>query len=211
MRKLALLAAAALAATGLSSAAGAAVLGPTCGGASGNTNSLPIPNPDAINCVGYFDANVISGNAGDVATQQTAVNQLLATVGLGPITLDWNALSTTHWTLLDNDGSTPNPGLTSGALNFSTPLSGYTVVSSHFGNITGPTGNVTVFWLLNLPAGTTSIPLDPNTGWSNGVLYFTGGAPLPEPATWAMMLLGFGAVGFAMRRDRRKAVLTQIA
>jgi hypothetical protein len=34
---------------------------------------------------------------------------------------------------------------------------------------------------------------------------------VPEPATWAMMLLGFGAVGFAARRNRRKAVLAQIA
>jgi hypothetical protein len=37
------------------------------------------------------------------------------------------------------------------------------------------------------------------------------GNPLPEPATWAMMLLGFGAVGFGLRRNRRKALLTQIA
>jgi hypothetical protein len=28
---------------------------------------------------------------------------------------------------------------------------------------------------------------------------------VPEPSTWAMMLLGFGAVGFAMRRRRRVA------
>jgi hypothetical protein len=34
--------------------------------------------------------------------------------------------------------------------------------------------------------------------------------PVPEPATWAMMLLGFGAVGFAMRR-RRRPVLMQLA
>ena len=33
---------------------------------------------------------------------------------------------------------------------------------------------------------------------------------VPEPATWAMMLLGFGGVGFAMRR-RRSSVLAQIA
>lgn len=33
---------------------------------------------------------------------------------------------------------------------------------------------------------------------------------VPEPATWAMMLLGFGAVGFAMRR-RRVGVLAQVA
>lgn len=30
-------------------------------------------------------------------------------------------------------------------------------------------------------------------------------AGVPEPATWAMMILGFGAVGGAMRRTRRRA------
>ena len=36
--------------------------------------------------------------------------------------------------------------------------------------------------------------------------------PLPEPATWAMMLLGFGAIGTAMRRkSRRSNALTQVA
>ena len=29
--------------------------------------------------------------------------------------------------------------------------------------------------------------------------------PVPEPSTWAMMLLGFGAIGFALRRRRRRA------
>ena len=33
---------------------------------------------------------------------------------------------------------------------------------------------------------------------------------LPEPATWAMMLLGFGGIGMAMRRKRRPA-LAQVA
>jgi hypothetical protein len=35
---------------------------------------------------------------------------------------------------------------------------------------------------------------------------------VPEPATWAMMLLGFGGIGMAMRRSRRgKPALAQIA
>jgi hypothetical protein len=34
---------------------------------------------------------------------------------------------------------------------------------------------------------------------------------VPEPATWAMMLLGFGAVGFAMRRNRKSMGLAQVA
>lgn len=33
---------------------------------------------------------------------------------------------------------------------------------------------------------------------------------VPEPATWAMMLLGFGAIGFSMRR-RRRPMLAQLA
>lgn len=37
-----------------------------------------------------------------------------------------------------------------------------------------------------------------------------GVPPVPEPATWAMMLLGFGAAGMMMRRRRRPGI-TQIA
>jgi PEP-CTERM motif-containing protein len=36
-------------------------------------------------------------------------------------------------------------------------------------------------------------------------------APIPEPATWAMMLLGFGAVGFTFRKVRRATAIPQIA
>jgi hypothetical protein len=35
-------------------------------------------------------------------------------------------------------------------------------------------------------------------------------AAVPEPATWALMLVGFGAIGFTMRR-RRKPALMQLA
>lgn len=34
---------------------------------------------------------------------------------------------------------------------------------------------------------------------------------VPEPATWAMMLVGFGATGVAMRRRRRKVAFAQFA
>ena len=34
---------------------------------------------------------------------------------------------------------------------------------------------------------------------------------VPEPGTWAMMLLGFGGIGLAMRRRRRDAKFAQIA
>ncbi|WP_246450496.1 PEPxxWA-CTERM sorting domain-containing protein [Sphingomonas rhizophila] len=35
--------------------------------------------------------------------------------------------------------------------------------------------------------------------------------PVPEPGTWAMMLLGFGAIGYGMRRRRSNGTVMQIA
>jgi hypothetical protein len=35
----------------------------------------------------------------------------------------------------------------------------------------------------------------------------TAGTAVPEPATWAVMLIGFGAIGAHMRRSRRRASL----
>ena len=45
------------------------------------------------------------------------------------------------------------------------------------------------------------------------ILFFGTPNAVPEPATWAMMLLGFGAAGTALRRSRRRrdGLLTQIA
>jgi hypothetical protein len=52
----------------------------------------------------------------------------------------------------------------------------------------------------------------PNTpGFSHITVYDSTG-PVPEPATWAMMLLGFGGIGMAMRRRRsNNGRLLQIA
>ena len=50
---------------------------------------------------------------------------------------------------------------------------------------------------------------DSNSGQNTGSLSVSGmPAAVPEPATWAMMLLGFGGIGFAIRR-RRTPVLAQ--
>jgi hypothetical protein len=48
---------------------------------------------------------------------------------------------------------------------------------------------------------------------NNGSAFFDVevGAPVPEPSTWAMMLLGFGFVGGAMRSRRRQKVTVSYA
>jgi hypothetical protein len=61
-----------------------------------------------------------------------------------------------------------------------------------------------------LLAGTYTLTIMGNTGTDTQIGGHIDIQAVPEPATWAMMLLGFGAVGFAMRR-RRAPVLAQAA
>lgn len=50
---------------------------------------------------------------------------------------------------------------------------------------------------------------DPQTGGSyGGQIDFAAAPAVPEPATWAMMIAGFGIAGFAMRRRRETVRVT---
>ncbi|HEV2594372.1 MAG TPA: FxDxF family PEP-CTERM protein [Sphingomicrobium sp.] len=81
----------------------------------------------------------------------------------------------------------------------------------------GSCGASTQFALTNVPIlfGPGNFNTITVNGLSRGNGSYGGQGTLvpravPEPATWAMMLLGFGAIGFSMRR-RRRPVLAQIA
>ena len=167
---------------------------------------LGLPTPDAIACQGYFAGNLLNGSPTDVANQQAAIYAL-------PGTFTWDG----NWDGLVASGNTLSGAgdLSNGnQLNFGTTMFGLTIVGAHFGNVDGSPGNVSVFWLFDFgTTGADFVTLDNPQGWSNAALYTTGTPPsVPEPATWAMMLLGFGAAGAAMRRSRRQnAMLAQIA
>jgi hypothetical protein len=80
-----------------------------------------------------------------------------------------------------------------GTLTFDNPL----VAGDNFGfaGITSDTP-ITSFRVTAINGGQI------NTGVDNIVVAST--APIPEPATWAMMLLGFGLVGGVFRRTRQR-------
>ena len=87
---------------------------------------------------------------------------------------------------------------------------------SYLGQLTmnGTVFNMPYLWALGTRTGGPNI--DPNA------VYFTAGIgdeehglfaellPVPEPSTWALMLLGFGAIGLVIRRSS-KPTLAQIA
>ena len=114
-------------------------------------------------------------------------------------TLDFTAGSNSYFTHVDS-GTLTNTGTFGGTpFSFSLP---YTI---------------------SIGSVTDSITLGGNTVKLNGALYhfntvtlssdgptssgdLTATVAVPEPATWGMMLVGFGAMGAAMRSRRRDAV-----
>lgn len=57
------------------------------------------------------------------------------------------------------------------------------------------------------PTGLSETMYDNHTGAESGVLayiYVGTAPPIPEPSTWAMMLLGFGGLGFAAYRTNKR-------
>lgn len=97
-----------------------------------------------------------------------------------------------------------------GGLQFLTPTStGYYLLGFElFSGLTSAPTMLTGDFALY---GSRSV--EPLTGYKiEGTLTVTElSAAVPEPGTWAMMLLGFGAVGFSMRKARQAKAVLQAA
>jgi len=175
-----------------------------------NNCNIATPNPDAVACSGYWDQNLIAGDPTDLTAQHDA----LANIGVNGT--DAND-GTRVGAVFNWDTSTFNSLITgtynsgTGVLSFGQTLYGLTYVGVHFGNANTGGTDRTVFYEFDFgTGGQAGITLN-DPGYSNSVLYTTGTPAVPEPATWAMMLLGFGGVGAAMRRGRKSAGLLQVA
>ena len=168
---------------------------------------------DAIACQGYYGGNILQDQ--DSAAIQTAVDALLSQHPTDPDPqTGYVPLPYTYGGILETiDGLNS----TSAVATFATLLSGQVIIGAHFGQNADPgaagENSFTGFWLFNITTPTHSIVFDSALGTSNVVLLQnTPVRGVPEPATWAMMLLGFGGIGFAMRRGRKQnGRLLQIA
>ena len=152
--------------------------------------------PTAVACAGYDSGNSIFNTANN-----SVVQGLLSDLGYG--SLMTNAQLTSLWS---NSGLKLS-GL-GGASNISFSgapvLFGTTIIGIHWG---GQGGGQNALYVLNFASAVGSFMIDPQNpgGSSDVVLFSTGTPPVPEAATWAMMVAGLGIVGAAMRR-RKTAV-----
>ena len=174
----------------------------------------------AIACVGYYDGNLLTGGIGSNTPQDVKDDIAILLAGPAGAVQDHSGAYSPPYSLdvskvLDNiEGLGGNNTF---QLTLDTLMSGATVLGLHFGNSPdAPDNSITAFYLFNLTTPSDTITLYDSTGKLNGQgssnaqLYATGGGAVPEPATWAMMLLGFAGIGASMRR-RTKQTLMQIA
>ena len=154
------------------------------------------------------------GLGAPASAQFVSVNYVIGGTGSGTISLAYDA-GTSTYSLLDFD-------YTIAGVHFDETRAGIipykpneafqgVFVGGLIGGVSGFGSGTNDFifpFAPNYPAESTQ---------AQGISYAVGGALLsgsvrinqlppaavPEPATWAMMLLGFGAVGMAMRRGRK--------
>ena len=106
------------------------------------------------------------------------------------------------------------------AVNFTTlTLTGAGVPDGGMLDFSGPvpTGTANTYAISNLALGIGTYTIN-FAGTSNSDGAFQGtvkfnlaAAGVPEPATWGMMLLGFGLMGSSMRRRRTRTAVAQLA
>ena len=162
---------------------------------TGGECDVTTSDPDALACAGAYAGNL--NNNSDIGDLNLALDALVGGSGYSPDAI-WADLDPTK-AIFSSGGGT--------VVDFSDTLFGLNILSVHFGDAGTGLGDRTILYLFDFGAGgADSVDLG-ISGFSNAVQI---GAPVPEPATWAMMLLGFGAVGFTLRR-RRRELLPQVA
>lgn len=144
-----------------------------------------------VSCYGRFSGNVLNNSDND------QINTALDALGYAGADISYNLVPLSNILSVGTD-----PGA---QIDFSGLLNGLVYIGIHTGGGgRNGVGNQTSFYkisALNLDV----ITLNPSGG-STATLFVSSGAAVPEPATWAMMLLGFGFVGAAMRRKQSQTV-----
>jgi hypothetical protein len=188
MRRVLMIGLGAMSAMAMAAPAAAAV--PVSDGSCTSPTNDTIPQAEA--CTGYYTGNIFNNNSDN----QTAITNALAGFG---ITYTGN--------IADYLGFSGLGGQTDLSSLFGN-LTGVQVFGIHYGG--GAGGGESAFYQIDF-GGPPGHPLTLTLPASSNVYLFTSPQAVPEPATWAMMLIGFGGIGMAMRRRRPSKQLMHVA
>jgi hypothetical protein len=164
---------------------------PACG-----PTDITAPGLTLLTCDGFKSGNLLNQSPANVTTDKA----ILAALGY----TGWDGK------FADAAGSVSNLKGNQ-TVNFGVKLTGISIVGVHFGagkgaTPAGPGQESTAFYVLDAAQGVNQIHLAYGAS-SNAVLFVTGLprqiGSVPEPATWATMVGGFGLIGGQMRRRRR--------
>lgn len=179
--------------------------------------------PTGYTTTGPTTGNVCNGSGGInncyAQTNGTVVNGNPGTAGSSPLIARINATPTNSRGITEI--STLFPSIngqefnivynsTANTLSFTyTPGTNDPVI--HYLGISQANMYVLLYDVSSITSGTIDLTsyFPNNPGFSHIDIFDTGAPGVPEPATWAMMLLGFGGIGMTMRRKRRN--LMQVA
>lgn len=139
----------------------------------------------------FTDGGIATGSfTFDAGTGQVSAFSLSVTGGNTPVfaPFTWNEATATYANLLGTDG----------VLSFRDNLSSRQLRLAPGGALTDAGGTIALD-LGNLFAA-DCFNCNPFRAFASGSLVAAAAPAVPEPGTWALMLLGFGAVGLAFRR-----------
>lgn len=164
--------------------------------------------------VGLFDDESLPLGDGPITPPVVGVGTFTSPVDLAPGIYDLSSLSGFTFSFTINGHTYTQSGMT-------TPLSGVAIRISDLGGgverlfftESGGTGSNggSNGGALDLSDGTNFLSFEPSSFGGNFLYQETGSAgrylalssAVPEPSTWAMVIVGFGMVGLAWRRRRR--------
>ena len=170
------------------------------------SNCDPVTDGDTAGCLfsGNINENPDPTNANGYKNAEAAYNAWAVANGKPTIVLNWITASddVTPPSVFADFGTITGGGTSSGTFN----LPGYDI--DYFAV---KAGSEFVLYEFLGTGGSGNWSVASGKGLSH-LAFFGTKAAVPEPGTWAMMLLGFGAAGTALRRRKRTGrALLQVA
>lgn len=174
----------------LATAASAAALIVAAAPASAQTAITLVPGPNG-SLTGGFEQEVLAGTVTTPAAFSSTFTFSLPTIGTT------SASITSISTMMSNDIDFTSVLLNGSALQL------------------GASGPTEFRFINNLPtvAGVQTLVVNGisrGSGSFGGSISFSPTAAVPEPTTWALLLLGFAAIGFSMRRSKPSVRETRV-